>query len=125
MHAATRWAAVWQQAWPASDIDAIAALYAPNAVFYSHPFRSAQSPRDYVAWAFADQKAADCRFGPAVVDGDRAAVDWWAALTSVDGSIESLAGMSLLRFDDDGLVVVQRDAWAYAEGRVELEVWAR
>ena len=29
-----------------------------------------------------------------------------------DGGTENLAGVSLLRFDEDGLVVEQRDFWA-------------
>jgi hypothetical protein len=51
-------------------------------------------------------------------------VDWWAVVTSTDGSEETLAGTSVLRFDDDGLVVEQRDVWAAAAGRLELSHWA-
>jgi len=116
---------VWAQAWPAADIEAIAALYAPDAVFYSHPFRARQGPAEYVRWAFDDQLAAECRFGEPVVDGQRAAVDWWGVITSNEGSLQSLAGTSLLRFDDDGLVVEQRDAWAEADGHHDLSDWAR
>jgi hypothetical protein len=105
-------------------VDALDALYAEGAVFYSHPFRARQAPRDYVAWAFEDQAEAECRFGEPVVAGDRAAVDWWAVVTARDGSVETLAGMSLLRFDGEGLVVEQRDAWAVEPGRRELPDWA-
>lgn len=123
--AARVWVDVWARAWPAADVEAIDALYADDAAFYSHPFRDQQAPHEYVAWAFADQADAECRFGEPVVDGDRAAVDWWAAITSVDGSVETIAGTSLLRFVDDGLVVEQRDAWAAIPGRHELSDWAR
>jgi hypothetical protein len=99
-------------------------LYAPEAVFYSHPFRERQRPSDYVEWAFGDQKEAECRFGEPVVSGDRAAVDWWAVVTARDGSVETLAGTSLLRFDSHGMVVEQRDAWAGQAGRHELPAWA-
>lgn len=44
--------------------DAVAALYAEGASFFSHPFRGHQEPRDYAAWAFAEQLSAVCRFGP-------------------------------------------------------------
>jgi hypothetical protein len=77
-----------------------------------------------VAWAFAEQEAAECRFGAPIVEGVRAAVDWWGVVTSTDGSIETLAGTSLLRFDDGGLVVEQRDVWAAQAGRHELGYWA-
>ena len=41
-----------------------------------------------------------------------------------DGSEESLAGTSLLRFDASGLVVEQLDAWASEPGRRDLHHWA-
>jgi hypothetical protein len=94
-------------------------------VFYSHPFRDRQRAVEYVRWAFSEQAHADCRFGEPIVSGHRAAVDWWAAITATDGSVESLAGTSLLRFDEGGLVVEQRDAWALEPGRRELVDWAR
>ena len=115
---------MWARAWPIADVDAIATLYAPECVFYSHPFRDRQAPAEYAAWAFEDQAAAECRFGEPVVDGPRAAVDWWAVITTKSGSLQSLAGTSLLRFDADGFVVEQRDAWADAEGRREVPEWA-
>jgi ketosteroid isomerase-like protein len=124
LRAVDRWVDVWARAWPAADVEAVAELYAPHAVFFSHPFRPRQGPADYVAWAFDEQQAAECRFGKPLVDGRRAAVDWWAVVTAKDGSSQSLAGTSLLRFDDAGLVVEQRDVWADADGRVELPSWA-
>jgi hypothetical protein len=122
--AAGRWVDVWSRAWPAADVATVAALYAPAAVFYSHPFRAPQEPEQYVEWAFAEQKAAECRFGEPVVSGDRAAVDWWGVIVALDGTVETIAGTSLLRFDEDGLVVEQRDAWGVSEGRCELPDWA-
>jgi hypothetical protein len=122
--AARRWVDVWSRAWPAADAEAIDALYARDAVFYSHPFRDRQGPREYVEWAFADQKEAECRFGEPVVSGDRAAVDWWAVIVAPDDAVESLAGTSLIRFDADGLVIEQRDAWASEPGRRDLPDWA-
>lgn len=122
--AAKRWAATWARGWPAADQSAIASLYSAEVIFYSHPFRERQSPTDYVAWAFAEQADAECRFGEPVVSGDRAAVDWWGVITSRDGSVETVAGTSLLRFDVQGLVVEQRDAWAGKPGRDELPHWA-
>jgi ketosteroid isomerase-like protein len=123
--AARRWAETWALAWPAADVDAVAALYADDAIFYSHPFRDRQHPRAYVEWAFADQADAECRFGEPLVAGDCAAVDWWAVMTSKDGSEESIAGASLIRFGPDGLVVEQRDVWAVEPGRRDLRDWAR
>ena len=56
-------------------------------------------------------------FGQPIVDGDRAAVAWWASLTE-DGREITLAGTSLLRFDADGLVADEWDTWNQADGRV-------
>ena len=122
--AARNWAEVWQRAWPLADARAIAALYAPGALFFSHPFRERQTPEEYVRWAFEDQVEAECRVGEPLVEGDRAAVAWWGVIRSRDGSVETVAGTSLLRFDEDGLVIEQRDAWGGREGRHELTEWA-
>ena len=100
-------------------------LYAEDAVFHSHPFREAEVPGEYAAWAFGDQAAAECRFGDPVVSGDRAAVDWWAVITSRDGSVETIAGMSLLRIGADGRVVEQRDVWSGEPASRRLPHWAR
>ena len=123
--AARRWARTWERSWPTADVEAIAALYAPNAAFYSHPFRALQSPDEYVRSVFADQAEAECRFGEPLVQGDRAAIDWWGVITALDGSTQTVAGTSLLRFGEEGLVVEQRDAWGEQDGRRELPAWGR
>ncbi len=115
---------MWSQAWRDVDAEAVATLYAEDAVFYSYPFRERQRPGDYAAWAFAHQADIEFRFGEPVVAGDRASVDWWAVITSTHGSVETIAGMSLLRFDTTGLAVEQRDVWASEPGRRELPDWA-
>ena len=122
--AARAWVEAWERAWPLGDASALDGVYAADSVFYSHPFRPRQPPSEYVEWAFAEQASAICRFGDPVVDGDRAAVDWWAVMTGHDGEEETIAGTSLLRFDDDGLVVEQRDVWAIESGRHDLRDWA-
>ena len=120
--AARRWAEVWQRAWEALDPDAVVALYAPNATLLSQPFRELERGRngvgDYVRGAFAEEAAVRAWFGRPVVDGDRASIEWWAALTE-DGEEVTLAGTSTLRFDDGGLVTEQRDTWNLAPTRLE------
>ena len=44
------WIDGWTRGWSAHDTEPIAALYAPDAVFVSHPFREPQAPADYAAW---------------------------------------------------------------------------
>jgi hypothetical protein len=51
-----------------------------------------------------------------IVDGDRAAIEWWASWTE-HGEPLTLAGSTFLRFDGDGLVVDHRDYWNEASRR--------
>ena len=60
---------------------------------------------------FAEEESAWCEFGTPLVDGDRAAVPWRGKTTLVVGGGEDLVGVSLLRFDDRGLVVERCDIW--------------
>jgi hypothetical protein len=118
VEAARRWGAEWKRAWEEHDSDRVAALYADGASFRSAPFRDLQDPRAYAEWAFADEDSAEARFDEPIVSADRAAVEWWAVSAS-GGKEETLAGVSLLRFDEEGLVVDQRDYWHIEPGRHE------
>ena len=123
--AARRWRETWLRGWLAKDVEAIAALYAPGASFRSEPFRDLQEPRAYAEWAFSEQDDADVWFGEPVVDGSRATCEYWAVV-SFRGQVETIAGASMLRFDDDGFVVEQRDYWNAHDGRREPpEGWGR
>jgi SnoaL-like domain len=115
--AARAWVEGWTKGWSSSDADAIGALYAEGAVYRSHPFREPEkSARDYALRAFADEELVECRFGEPVVVRDRAAVEYWAILSS-EGDEETLAGIALIRFGPDGRVIEQRDYWSMEPGR--------
>jgi ketosteroid isomerase-like protein len=120
--AAGRWAREWERAWREHDAAAVAALYADGADFRSSPFREPRvgpaGAGAYAEWAFTDEEpGADVRFGePRVAADDRATVEYWAVVREPDGEV-TIAGVSLLRFDDEGLVVEQRDYWNQARGR--------
>ena len=127
--AAATWAATWQRGWEALEADPIVALYAEEATFSSHPAREVQrgraGVRDYVEEAFGDESEVRAWFGEPIVDGDRAAVSWWAALREA-GEEVTLAGTSVLRFDTDGMVADQWDTWHLIPGRREPpEGWSR
>jgi hypothetical protein len=107
--AAQRWAEVWERGWPGHDVAAITALYAEGAFWQQHPFHE---PEDgYLGRVFAEEASAQCWFGTPIVDGDKAAVPWSAQTRLMDGGGENLAGVSLLRFSNDGLVLEERDFW--------------
>jgi ketosteroid isomerase-like protein len=120
--AARRWARVWHDAWEALDPEPIVALYAEDAVFSSQPFRTPFRGRDgvreYVTTAFASELGPTVWMGPPIVDGDRAAVSWWCALREDEEEV-TLAGTSVLRFDADGLVAEQWDAWNVLDRRAD------
>ena len=107
--AAQRWAQVWERGWPEHDAAAITALYAKEALWSQHPFR--EPDPGFLDRVFAEEESARCQFGAPIVDGDQAAVPWSAQTRLTDGSTEDLAGVSVLRFSGDGLVVEERDFW--------------
>lgn len=109
-----RWLEGWTRGWAEHDAEAIAALYADDAVFISHPFREPGSPRDYAEWVFAEEESAEFGFGEPIVDGDRAAVEWWATVRLRAGGEEQLRGVTVLRFADDGRCLEHRDYWTRA-----------
>ena len=115
-HPAARWARVWAQGWRERDPEPIGALYADGCVFRTHPFRDADNPLEYARRELPTEEDVDVRFGRPIVDGDRAAVEWWATLLE-NGRPITLAGFSWLRFDDGGLVAEQRDYFAQSDGR--------
>ena len=124
--AARRWAQEWECGWRDHDVGRIAPLYAPGVSFRSSPVRGLEDPRRFAEEAFEEEDAADVRFSePVAVAGDRAAVEWWAVTRS--GDVETtLAGISLLRFDENGLVCEERDYWHEVTGRREaFDGWGR
>lgn len=106
-----RWADGYKRAWEADDPNAAAALYRADCVFRSAPFREPEPPIEYTRREYPEARAEEVRFGEPVEEGDRAAVEWWATLVSLDGTEQTLAGCSVLRFDDEGLVAEARDYW--------------
>ncbi len=119
MNFGKRWADSYEANWEAGDADAAAALYADGCVFRSAPFREPEAPLEYTRRVFPEARAEDVRFGEPVGEGDRASVEWWATLVLEDGEEQTLAGCSMLRFGDDGLVVEARDYWHLEPGRQE------
>lgn len=112
--AARRWAEAWTRGWEALDAEPIMARYAPDATHFTEPFREpsrgAGEVRAYVERVLGEEEDPRVWMGEPIVDGDRAAIPWWACLRE-DGADVTLAGTSVLRFDADGLVVEQWDSW--------------
>jgi ketosteroid isomerase-like protein len=119
--AARAWAQTWERAWPAKDIEAIAALYSEQHALYRayvfrEPDRGVEGVRDYLRRNFEVEHDIECRFGEPVASGNHAATQWWASWVE-DGEPLTMAGVTLLRFGDDGLIVDHRDYWNSVPGR--------
>jgi hypothetical protein len=115
--AARAWIDAWTRAWRTLDADQLQDIYRSDAIHRSHPFREPGNPLDYARWALAEEEGEpEVWMGDPIVGGDRAAIAWWA-VTIENGQQVSLAGVSCVRFDDDGRVVEQSDYWGEAPGR--------
>jgi hypothetical protein len=116
--AARAWADAWTRAWRGLDADLLEPVYAREAVQHSHPFREPGRPMEYVRWAFAEEEGKpEVWMADPIVAGDRAAIEWWACLIE-NGKQISLAGTSVVRFDEHGRAVEQTDYWGQADGRI-------
>ena len=115
--AARAWVEAWARGWRDHDADVIAARYAEGCEFRSHPFREPLhgpgGARSYALQAFAEERVAKATFVDPIVGHDgRAAVEYRAEITTTHDDHETLAGVTVLRFNRDGLVTEHRDYWA-------------
>ncbi|MGH7666255.1 MAG: nuclear transport factor 2 family protein [Candidatus Dormibacteria bacterium] len=110
--AARRWADTWSRAWPQRDVEAIVSLYADTAVYrspaFGEPDLGPTGVRGYLGRNLLVEEDVACWFGKPLVSGDRAAVEWWGCWRE-QGQEYTFAGVTLLRFDDQGQVVDHRD----------------
>jgi nuclear transport factor 2 (NTF2) superfamily protein len=125
--AAAAWVDAWSEGWARHDPAVIAERYAPDCVFRSLPFRPAgrgrQAPFDYARQSFDEEQSARFAFGaPLVSANGRAAVEYRAVITAADGSVSTIAGVSMLRFGDDGLVTEHLDTWTEADGDLGIAI---
>ena len=116
----TDWIEAYGDAWRSRDADAAAALFTDDAVYRSHPLqephRGTDAIRAYWSGATGRQADLDLRFGTPIVAGERAAVEWWAQMSS-DGEEVTLPGILYLRFAPDGRCEELREAWHAEAGR--------
>jgi hypothetical protein len=96
----------------AKDVEAIVVLYSDSvryrALVLREPELGVVGVRADLQRTFGEEDAIECRFGEPVAGGDRAAVEWWSSWTD-DGNDLTMAGVTVLRFDADGMVVDHRD----------------
>jgi ketosteroid isomerase-like protein len=118
--AARRWAETWERAWRDRDVEAVASLYADDAVYralaFREPDRGIAGVRRYLEENFHVEEEIECWFGEPIAAGNRAAVEWWGTWIE-NGQCLTLAGTTVLRFDRNGQVVDHRDYWNQVERR--------
>ena len=111
------WLEAYKVAWETKDADAAAALFTEDASYREEPYAEAftgrQGVHDYWTRVTATQEDIDFRYGTPVVDGARAAAEWWVTMRN-GGADVTLAGEFLLVFDDDGLCRELREYWHFA-----------
>jgi nuclear transport factor 2 (NTF2) superfamily protein len=119
--AAAAWVDAWLEGWANHDPAIIAARYAEDCTFRSLPWRPAgrgrQAAFDYARESFEAEQSARFSFGaPVVSDRNRAAVEYRAVITASDGAVTTVAGVSMLRIGEDGLITEHLDTWTEAPG---------
>jgi nuclear transport factor 2 (NTF2) superfamily protein len=125
--AAAAWVDAWSEGWARHDPAVIAVRYAPDCVFRSLPFRAAgrgpQAAFEYARQSFDEEQSARFAFGGPVISANgRAAVEYRAVITARDGSVSTIAGVSMLRFGEDGLVTEHLDTWTEADGDLGIAI---
>jgi hypothetical protein len=121
---ARSWARAYGDAWRAGDPE-IGDLFAEDVVFRSAPLREPKLGRagvlDYTRWAMAQEAGQDPVLAEPIVHGRSAAVEWWCAMVD-EGEEVTLSGCSVQTYDENGLVVDERDYWNDAPGIIRPHV---
>lgn len=121
-HEYASWLERYRQAWIDRNADAAGPLFTEDAVYREQPFQAPFVGRaaicDYWRTVTASQTRVELRYGRAVVDGRRVAVEWWANLETTGGPL-TLAGEFLLRFAESGECRELREYWLLTQSRVE------
>jgi ketosteroid isomerase-like protein len=124
-----RWIRNYTKAWLKKDAKAIASLFAEDATYHSHPFRPVyqgkKSILDYTLGALDVGEVYEVRFGKPVVEGSRAAVEYWTTMKEKLNDA-TLAGCVMLRFAKNGLCKELHDYWILQTGRIQVPPnWGR
>ena len=116
--AAATWVTDLFAAWRDGDPSRAASLFTPDAIYRSNPFGPPLEGRAAIAnyWerAVEGQTDLDLHVGLEIVEGDRAAVEWWVSVT--EGGAASVSTGSLFLTFSDGLCAELREVWTEREG---------
>lgn len=118
----TGWLDEFGRVWREADADAAAALHPADGVYRNSPFLDrpyvgTEAIRGFWDRALVGVSEIDFRYGVPVIQGDRAAVEWWVTEMN-NGEAATLAGIFLLTFDGE-LVCDLREAFVKQAGAHE------
>jgi hypothetical protein len=115
-----KWVRNYTKAWLKKDAKAIASLFTEDATYHSHPFRpvnkGTKSILDYTLGALDVEQVYEVRFGKPVVEGPRAAVEYWTTMREKVEDV-TLVGCIMLRFTKNGLCKELREYWVLQTGK--------
>lgn len=123
-----RWAASYARAWEQRNPDAVVELFTPDATYRSSIFDAPHtgSAEIHAYWQRATSTQADVRvwMGAPLVDGERAAIEWWTVMSD-EGERVTLPGCLLLEFDGERCARLN-EYWHSEPGAAEpYEGWGR
>jgi len=125
--AVNKWVRNYTKAWLNKDAKAIALLFTEDATYHSHPFRPMTHGRksifDYALGALDVGQMYEVRFGKPIVEGSRAAVEYWTTMKEKVEDV-TLAGCVMLRFAKSGLCKELHDYWVLQSGRLSAPAQA-
>src|SRR6058998_2950065 len=117
-----RWIRNYAKAWLKKDPKVIASLFTEDATYHSHPFRPLNQGRksilDYSLGALDVGHVYEVRFGKPVVEGSRAAVEYWTTMKEKVEDV-TLAGCVMLRFAKNGQCKELHDYWVLQTGKIQ------
>jgi nuclear transport factor 2 (NTF2) superfamily protein len=121
------WAKAYARAWEEGDPDAAAGLFTPDAAYrsliFEEPHIGGAAIRAYWQRVTSTQSKVRVRMGAPLVDGGRAAIEWWTAMTDEDQGPVTLPGCLLLEFNGERCVRLN-EYWHSEPGAAEpYEGW--
>jgi hypothetical protein len=115
------WIEELRRGWSAGEPEAIGKLFTQTVVYRASPFEEPLVGRDLVVahWQeeLGDVDEAVVDFSSPLIDGDRAAVEWWAVVTRA-GSVKSDSGALVLEFTGS-LCSRLHEYWMLRDGALE------
>lgn len=122
------WVEELREAWEAGDPGRAGSLFTVQAEYHHHPFRpplqGRQEIEEYWMTATAGDQRISVTMGEPLLDGDRAAVEWWARTVTGD-HVTTDCGALVLTFEGN-LCASLREYWILAEGAIDpVAGWGR